>query len=116
MRRQNGAAIVRQLEASGIPRERWPVEANAPPVLYPFWTTMAMSAFYDLSTERDCSWSLGPIPWTAIHTWGSARGLRGDMLRVFEFVIRQMDAAYMPIEAERLRIEAEQASKNRVAR
>jgi hypothetical protein len=38
-----------------------------------------------------------------------ARGLRGDTLRTFERLIRAMDDAYMPVEGERLKREAEAA-------
>lgn len=101
MRRVNGEAIRRQ-----VPREQWPPEAIEPPVLFPLWTERCLEAFRDLSTERDCSWSLGPIPWSAINAWGRSRGMAGGVLRGFERVIRAMDDAYMPIEGERLREEA----------
>jgi hypothetical protein len=104
MRRVNGEAVKRQ-----VPREQWPPEAHEPPITHPWWTGLCLEAFCDLSTERDCSWSLGPIPWTAIHAWGQARGLRGETLRTFERLIRAMDDAYMPIEGERLKREAEAA-------
>jgi hypothetical protein len=102
MRRVNGEAVRRQ-----VPRDQWPPEAHEPPVLHPQWTALCMLAFRDLSTERDCSWSLGPIPWTAINAWGRSRGLRGPVLLEFERLIRAMDDAYMPIEGERMKREAE---------
>lgn len=97
-----------------VPRAAWPPEAFPPPDLYPRWSAACMAAFYDLSTERayhltETAASVGPIPWTAINRWGEARGLRGDELAAFEVVIRRMDAAWLPVEAERLRAAAKGA-------
>lgn len=107
MRRANGAVIRRDVK-----RAEWPPEAHVPPVLYPRWSDRCMAAFYDLSTERDYQVglggvSIGQIPWTAINAWGRARGLSGDVLAAFEVVIRRMDAAWLPIESERVRRELE---------
>ena len=97
MRRVNGEAVKRQ-----VPREQWPPEAHEPPITHPWWTGLCLEAFRDLSTERDCSWSLGPIPWTAINAWGRERGLRGAVLVAFEAVIRAIDNAWLPVETARL--------------
>lgn len=107
MRRAGGEAFRRQ-----VPRSQWPPEAIEPPVIAPAWTALCWEAFHDLSTERDCSWSIGPIPWSAIDAWGRSHGLRGPVLHGFVRIIRAMDAAFLPIEGERLKREAEAAAKN----
>ena len=98
MGRVNGAAIRRQ-----TPRADWPPEAVAPPSLYPVWAGLCFEAFGDLGTCRDYAWGVGPIPWTAIHAWGTARGLSGPTLRAFTTIVRRMDAAWLPLEAERIK-------------
>jgi hypothetical protein len=102
-----GRADHRVLLASNVPRSALPPEATEPPVLFSWWQSLCFAAFWDLNTERDCGWSLGPIPWTAIHTWGRSRGLRGDTLITFEYLIRRLDNAYVRIEGARLKQEAE---------
>lgn len=53
-------------------------------------------AFWDLSTERQCGMTLGPIPWSKAMLYGSARmGLRGPALESFWRMVRVIDEAYL---------------------
>lgn len=76
-----------------------------------------MVAFYDLSTCRprsssDGSYTIGPIPWTAIAQWAEVHRIRGVDLDVFAAAIRAMDAVWIPMEADRVTAEARMRGRN----
>ena len=54
-----------------------------------------LQAFWDLSTTRQFSPSLGPIPWNRIMEYGRWIGLEADMMRVFSRVVTDLDAVYL---------------------
>ena len=54
-----------------------------------------MRAFWDLSTERQLGFTVGPIPVSAIQDYASAKGLPSYMMVLFESVIRAMDKVYL---------------------
>ena len=52
-------------------------------------------AFFALSTCRDLGMSRGPIPWTAVDRYAARNRLTIDEFERFEFLIRELDAAYL---------------------
>lgn len=52
-------------------------------------------AFQDLSSDRDIGMGVGPIPWSAMHTWASRNHIRGDDFERFVLVLRGLDNVYM---------------------
>lgn len=69
-----------------------------------------LEAFWELSTERAIGWSIGPIPWRAIRSYGYDAKLDDDVLRVFCRVIRELDEVYLKWQRE------EQGRKTEVTR
>jgi hypothetical protein len=53
------------------------------------------SAFGKLTTCRSVGMGIGPIPWTAINEFALRYGLSEDDQDDFEFLIEQMDDAYV---------------------
>ena len=53
-----------------------------------------MQAFWDLSTERQLGFTVGPIPVSRIHSYPGVRHMSPAMMWMFESVIRAMDSAY----------------------
>jgi hypothetical protein len=54
-----------------------------------------MESFWELSTERQLGFTVGPIPITAIHFYAGVKGLPSSMMGLFEAVIRAMDQTYL---------------------
>jgi hypothetical protein len=73
-----------------------------------------LKAFFDLTTCRDAGWGAGPIPWTAIHLYGTDRGLEGHLLDHFSHVIRIVDREYLKyIEEQRPKTKSPKKSGGR---
>jgi len=57
-----------------------------------FW----MQAFFRLHSDRSVGMgAVGPIPWTAIHAYGSMIGLDRGMIEVFTVVIQRLDSRFL---------------------
>lgn len=56
-----------------------------------FW----MTAFSELSTERDYGMGFGPIPWSKVVEYGRHHGLSTAMINVLVAVIRELDEAWI---------------------
>jgi len=56
-------------------------------------------AFHDLSTCRDYSFGVGPIPWIAIDRYSERAGLDDVNHDCFVYLMREMDSAYLRWEA-----------------
>ena len=54
-----------------------------------------MQAFWELSTERQLGFTVGPIPYTSVHLYGCQKGLSSSMMALFEATIRAMDQTYL---------------------
>lgn len=54
-----------------------------------------MRAFWQLSTERQIGFSVGPIPVSKIEEFGEKRGYDPITLDIFRHLIREVDAAYL---------------------
>jgi hypothetical protein len=54
-----------------------------------------LRAFGELSTCRYIGMSAGPIPWTAMVTYGKMVGLDTDAMELFILVLRMMDSEYL---------------------
>lgn len=54
-----------------------------------------LRAFWELSSERQFGQAIGPIPWSKIVIYGKRKKLDDSMLAVFEFVVRELDEAYL---------------------
>ena len=52
-------------------------------------------AFQDLSSDRDIGMGVGPIPWSAMHSWGARNRIRGDDFERLVMVLRGLDNIYM---------------------
>lgn len=61
--------------------------------------TMIRQAFVELQTERPVGMGLFPIPWSSIHHFARAKGIRG--VDRFEHLIRSMDAAFLAAHRKR---------------
>jgi len=74
-----------------------------------------LAAFFHLSTCRSYGMGYGPIPWTAIRDFAVDRQLDEEAWRLFEYWIRQMDAAYLDWHAaeEKSRRDAAAAERGR---
>lgn len=59
-----------------------------------------LRAFTDLSSERQFGHAIGPIPWSKIVWYGERRNLDDPMMRVFEFVMRELDEAYLKFQRD----------------
>ena len=53
-----------------------------------------MQAFWDLSTERQLGFTVGPIPESAIQRYYGVKGMSPAMMVLFKTVIRAMDQTY----------------------
>lgn len=67
-----------------------------------------LKAFWDLSTERQLGFTVGPIPASKIRSYRGAKGFSPAMMDLFESVIRAMDGAYL----EWAESERKKANKN----
>ena len=52
-------------------------------------------AFWDLSTERQIGYTLGPIPASKVSEYGREHGLRDDTLVLFRDMMKELDRAYL---------------------
>lgn len=84
------------MAARGQPDPEW--LANQPELLP--GEDFYMRAFWDLSTERQVGFTLGPIPGSLIDEYGSRNGLDFDTMDLFRAVIRMLDDAYIKWAAE----------------
>lgn len=96
-------------EARGQPPPDW--AADCPEILR--GEDFYLRAFWDLHTERQLGAVVpGPIPWSAVVTYGSRFGLEPSMVDVLAEVVRELDGAYLTWAAER----AEESRKEAAAR
>lgn len=54
-----------------------------------------LTAFWDLSTERQQGENLGHIPWSAARLYAYEYGLDGDMIHVFWNMVKSLDATFL---------------------
>ena len=54
-----------------------------------------MEAFQELSTTRQMSMGLGPIPWNTIMDFAAWCGLDEENTEALNSIIREMDLAYL---------------------
>jgi hypothetical protein len=54
-----------------------------------------LSAFWELSSDRQIGMSAGPIPYTAIDRWAHRNGVEPEDFHVLLTVIRAMDAEWL---------------------
>lgn len=73
-----------------------------------------MQAFWDLSTERQLGFTVGPIPESAIRRYPGVEDLSPAMMVLFQTVIRRMDQTYREwAEIERKRAQKKSNSNDR---
>jgi hypothetical protein len=80
-------------------RERSPLPdkiANAPKMR--LGLELYYGSFWDLSSCRVTGWSLGPIPWTAIHDYARAYGFDEEQTDDLIYYVRELDIAYLQYE------------------
>lgn len=58
-------------------------------------TRSYLTAFWELSTERQVGQVLGPIPESRVREHGIRVGLQGGSMELFRSVIRALDGAYL---------------------
>lgn len=77
-----------------------------------FW----LSAFWELSTERQFGHVIGPIPNSKVADYGFRRGLSPGMIRVLETVIRELDEHWLKWQRDeqRRKTEATRGPKHKV--
>lgn len=59
-----------------------------------------LSAFFELTYDRQVGFGAGPIPWNSIYTYGVAHDMRGEDLEDFIFLIREIDHEFMAYHKE----------------
>jgi hypothetical protein len=67
-----------------------------------------MRAFWELSSTRSFGMAVGPIPWHRIVQYGDRAGLDGEMMRIFEYVMRGLDEDYLTSMRDRQKRQTEQ--------
>lgn len=54
-----------------------------------------INAFFDLDTERQCSFSIGPIPWSKIKEYALAYEFDSELTEELIYFVKQMDNAHL---------------------
>lgn len=57
-----------------------------------FWF---IGAFFELSTDRQSGFGVGPIPWSAIKSYAEHYDFKGSDFGIFHDIVRAMDAHYV---------------------
>ena len=52
-------------------------------------------AFQDLSSDRDVGMGIGPLPWSAMHSWATRNCVSGDDFERFVMILRGMDTVFV---------------------
>lgn len=58
-----------------------------------------MTAFWDLSHDRQVGQALGPIPWSSINTYADVYGFDDELREDLHVILRDMDRAYIDFQA-----------------
>ena len=95
---------IKERKAKRMALPGWYVEGE-PQLTY--GAQLYVDAFWELSTERNFGYVIGPIPWSKIRLFASDVGLDPIMRRVFTHVIREMDEEYQSYQKR------EQGTRNR---
>lgn len=74
---------------------------NAPEVF--FGLELFFTAFWDLNSERQMGWGVGPIPFTSILEYADRHGIYGEQLDDLVFYVKAMDSAYLEREAKKMK-------------
>lgn len=77
--------------------------ANAPELH--FGLELFLNAFFDLDTERQAGFSIGPIPWSKIREYAKAYELDSDLSEDLMYFVKALDNAHMK------RLEADNKAK-----
>lgn len=94
---RNGAELTQDAEKGDDAAQRR-VKAEAPTLERP----LLWEAFWDLSTERISTMSLGPIPISKIHWYAEVElGLDDDERQAFVYIIRRLDSYFIGKSAEK---------------
>lgn len=101
---RDGAAL-KQLAMDGQPPPEWSIP---PPIRWRAWSDMTIACFWDVNTERPTSAGLagvlvGQLPWSRIVEWARLHALPPRETKTLIHAVRQMDAAYLAIERERMK-------------
>lgn len=54
-----------------------------------------LNAFFDLDTERQAGFSIGPIPWSKIKEYAVAYGFDNDLTEELFYFVKALDNAHM---------------------
>lgn len=68
-----------------------------------------INAFFDLDTERQAGYSIGPIPWSKIKEYSVAYAFDEDLTEDLFYFVKALDNAHMK------RLEAESKAKSKVS-
>jgi len=66
-----------------------------------------LKAFWELSTERQIGFAIGPIPVSRVRTYAAQNGLDEQSTELLVHVVRSMDGAYLKWVADERRKKAE---------
>lgn len=100
--RRDGFSVDAAIE-KGRELPSWFLEAPEPEVQDQFY----LQAFWELHTCRSFGFDLGPIPWRDIIRYGEYQRLDDDVLRLFVYIIRELDDAYLGFRADEARRQRE---------
>ncbi|URA06804.1 tail chaperonin [Xanthomonas phage Langgrundblatt2] len=67
-----------------------------------------INAFFDLDTERQAGYSIGPIPWSKIKEYAFAYSFDADLTEDLFYFVKALDNAHMK------RLESEMKAKQKV--
>jgi hypothetical protein len=89
--------VLDDFQKAGMEVPDWAV--NAPDI--PLGSDLVFDAYQDLSSCRSYGWGAGPIPWTAVRDYATARGMDDDEYEEFAALIRMLDLEYLKFEKQR---------------
>lgn len=62
-----------------------------------------ITAFYQLSTCRDYSMGIGPLPYDKVIEYAARAGLDEDMSTIFEYAMSAMDQAFLKWKSDEMK-------------
>jgi hypothetical protein len=96
---EHGEVETALIEACFKRKQPLPDAIQEAPELYP-WNAWVFEAFQELGTCRNVGFSIGQIPWTAIHEYANRYGIVGDDFDELNYLIRSMDDAFLEYKEE----------------
>jgi len=55
------------------------------------WMSWFLESYFEIATERPAGFGPSPIPWSKIMDYGRHHGLEGQLLQIFQTIMRILD-------------------------